>query len=34
MLASAGFKKVENIGNYLGDPLEEDSFVNIAVCYA
>jgi len=33
MLANAGFKNVENYGNYLGDPLKEDSFVNIAVCY-
>jgi hypothetical protein len=32
MLAGAGFRKVENFGNYLGDPLQEDSFVNIAIC--
>ena len=32
LLTNAGFKKVENFGNYLGDPLKEDSFVNIAVC--
>jgi len=32
LLANAGFKKVKNFGNYLGDPLTEDSFVNIAVC--